>query len=334
MTSFFDAQKHLFATQQRSANTSSWEGKSKLPTQFDSSLAFASQNAEIDKLAEDYRTHKAISRRESVPVLGSYGRLYDNDSRSQTLPSRHFSIHDTESFRKPPVDLYNQRSSSTTNLSGFYASQRAHRAPEQDHFVRRSSVHQMSAQRHIYTQPFISDRIPSPATFEDFPRDEFRGQVFSPGRLTRKNSLHSDGSEYTARFVETPREASPRGFFDPFGSTAKSSPHDVHNMTPLSPSRSRTNSGTASSPSPRSAKFDFFAGASSVENQTSPSSSEGSPSRTPAAAIKRPAPIGTREVMRQTPAIAPVHRDDQPWTTAMWAGKGTGVVVGASDSCW
>ncbi|OLL25543.1 hypothetical protein NEOLI_002172 [Neolecta irregularis DAH-3] len=333
MTSFFDAQKHLFAAPQRSTAASAWESKSKLPPQYDSSLAFASQNAEIDKLADDYRTHKAISRRESVPVIGSYGRLYDNGMCLATLPSRHFSIHDSDGFRKPAVDLYNQRSSSTTNLSGFYASQRAHRAPEQDHFARRASVHQMNAQRHIYTQPFMSERIPSPGTFEEFPRDEFRGQVFSPGRLTRKGSLHSDGSEYTARFAETPREASPRGFFDPFGSAAKSS-LDLHTITPLPPSRSRTNSGTASSPSPRSAKFDFFAGTSSVENHTSPSSSDGSPSRTPANAIKKPAPIGTREVVRQNPAIVPAHRDDQPWTTAMWAGKGAGVTVGASDSCW
>jgi hypothetical protein len=238
---------------------------------------------------------------------------------TQTIPSRHYSIHSVDNVR--PSQSYG-------NLHAYYASQRSsQRTPDDD--IQLMQLKRRMAQRDNKTLPTDysnsngtsntgsassslildtsiagSDPLHSPLALSEVMDDPYS----SRRRRFRVGSTSFEGLVGISEADLTPRagpqtagiigsRTSPTTTFDPFSSEFAQAREQRDHDRRLREQRSRGESNTAESPSPKSATFSLFSSESTQTNtNTTASSPESSPLKTtkPTLPSSKIAPIGTK----------------------------------------
>lgn len=262
-------------------------------------------------------------RRDSVPAMSGIPRspLDASDARmSQTIPSRHYSIHSVDNVRP---------SQSYANLHSYYASQRAgQHTPDDDiqlmQLKRRvafqrdpkslhseyttsngtSNTGSASSSLILDTSMSSADQVLSPLALSEVIDDPYasRRRRFRLGSASFDGLVGINESDLTPR--AGPQTAGIIGSrasattFDPFSTEFGQVARERELDRRLREQRSRGDVNPAESPSPRSATFSLFSSESTHTTATTTSSPESSPLKTskpslPGATAKI-APIGTK----------------------------------------
>ena len=241
---------------------------------------------------------------------------------AQTIPSRHYSLHSVDNVR--PTQSY-------ANLHSYYTSQRAgQRTPDDDmqllQMKRRMAAMQQrdakqlpadfststatsntgSASSSLILDTSITsvDTVQSPLALSEAMDDPYtsRRRRFRLGSASFEGLVGINEADLTPR--AGPQTAgvigsktSPTTTFDPFATEFASVARDQreHDRR-LREQRSRGESNSAESPSPRSATFSLFSAESTQTNTTTASSPENSPMKSSKAVLppSKIAPIGTK----------------------------------------
>ncbi|KAF2270272.1 hypothetical protein CC78DRAFT_508010 [Lojkania enalia] len=291
----------------------------------DDALAFASQFEEVDRAAENlmksgkFGFPPMMNRRESMPMMP--GRPYPEYDPRSSGPQRHHSVSEYDGMR----------SHSTSNVQGYYQSQRyAPRPNDADQMAQ--AKRRMAAQRerelrnyhqeqqyHRNVSGSKSDRSMSPSMSEEERRELIARQ--HRALYGEQSALYSNNNPTSSQDVRVNSSGTGRGpsplAFDPFGLPAQKSAND--NNAVQMPSRDKDATGGAqearansnSSPSSnQNPTFSLFDNAQQA-SRTSNSSPGGSPPRAGAKVTNGSgvAPIGTRPTVNQgQPAGAPLSK--------------------------